>query len=130
MHKIVIVTNNSDKLEQSLKERIFNFIGIDNIFNFDEKIYLSKEKEFSFWSFKEKCSFQLLVKNSFLANEENRKNFENLISEYQHSYDRYKFDNKQNNKFDYKIIPINPLEDWDSSDNCYEYKVWREEKKQ
>ena len=127
MHKIVIVTNNSDKLEQSLKERIFNFIGIDNIFNFDEKIYLSKEKEFSLWSFKEKCSFQLLVKNSFLADEENHKNFENLINEYQYSYDRYKFDNKPNNKFEYKIIPINPLEDWDSSDNCYKYKAWRRE---
>lgn len=121
MHKIIIVTNNSDKLEQSLKERIFNFIGIDNIFNFDEKIYLSKS---SFWDFlKEKHSFQLLVKNSFLANEENRKNFENLINEYQYSYDRYKFDNKQNNRFECKIIPINPLEDWDGSINEYYIKV-------
>lgn len=119
MHKIVIVTNNSDKLEQSLKERIFNFIGIDNIFNFYERIYLSK-KYFSDF-LKERHSLQLLVKNSFLANEENRKNFENLINEYQYSYDRYKFDNKPNNKFEYKIIPLNPLEDWDTSN---EHETW------
>ena len=113
MHKIIIVRNNSAKLEQLLKERIFNFIGSDNIFNFDEKIYLSKS---SFWNFpEEKHSFQFIVKNSFLANEENRKNFENLINEYQYSYDRYKFDNKTKNKFEYKIMPISPLEDWDSS---------------
>ena len=95
--------------------------NVINILNFNEKIYLSKS---SFWDFpKEKHSFQLLVKNSFLANEENRKNFENLINEYQYSYDRYKFDNKQNNRFECKIIPINPLEDWDGSINEYYIKV-------
>ena len=121
MHKIIIVTNNSTKLEQLLKERIFNFIGSDNIFNFDEKIYLSKS---SFWNFpEEKHSFQFITKNSFLAIDENLKKLKDLIIEYQHSYDRYKFDNKIKNRFEYKIMPISPLEDWDESINEYYIKV-------
>lgn len=97
LHKVIVVTNNLDRLEKDFKEKIFNFIGFNNILNFNEKIYLSKP---SFWDhLKEKHSFQFIVRNNFLSDAENLKIFKDLLNEYQYSYDRYNF-----NFNDQKII--------------------------
>ena len=127
LHKVIVVTNNLDRLEQDFKEKIFNFIGFNNILNFNEKIYLSKS---SFWDFpKEKHSFQFIVRNNFLSDAENLKRFKDLLNEYQYSYDRYNFNfnDQKDNKLNYQIIPITPLEDWDRynkvSNNCEEIKI-------
>ena len=127
LHKVIVVTNNLDRLEQDFKEKIFNFIGFENILNFNEKIYLSK---YSFRDYlKEKHSFQFIVRNNFLSDAENLKRFKDLLNEYQYSYDRYNFNfnDQKDNKLNYQIIPITPLEDWDRynkvSNNCEEIKI-------
>ena len=117
LHKVIVVTNNLDRLEKDFKEKIFNFIGFNNILNFNEKIYLSKP---SFWDhLKEKHSFQFIVRNNFLSDAENLKIFKDLLNEYQYSYDRYNFNfnDQKDNKLNYQIIPITPLEDWDNPNN-------------
>ena len=111
LHKVIIVT---DRLGQDFKEKIFNFIGFENILNFNEKIYLS---ESSFWNYlKEKHSFQFIVKNNFFGVNKNLKSFKDFISKYQYFYNKYDFNDKKN-KVNYQIIPINPLEDWDNPNN-------------
>ena len=104
MHNVIIITNKEGKINQSLRDKIYNFISFDNIVNFEEIIYLSKKNFFSVP--KEKYSFQFLVKD-FFKDEKNRKKFKNLINQHKHSCNKtYKFLNKNSNDIELEIIPI------------------------
>lgn len=58
------------KIDQSFKDQIYDLMDFDNIVNFEEIIYLSKNSRFKIPM--EKYSFQFLVKN-FFNNKENLK---------------------------------------------------------
>lgn len=107
IHKIIITTTREGKINQSLKDRIYDLVTFDNIINFEETIYLSKK---SFWSApREKHSFQFLIKD-FFKDEKNWKEFNNLINYNKQSHHKYKFLNKNsddNDDIELEIIPVN-----------------------
>lgn len=107
MHKVIITTTREGKINQSLKDRIYDLVTFENIINFEETIYLSKK---TFWSVPmEKHSFQFLIKD-FLVDKKNWKEFNNLINQNKHYHNnKYKFLNKNNdikNDIELKIIPV------------------------
>ena len=113
LYKVIIVTNKSSKLDWYFKEKILTFtMDFENILSFNERIYLSKSS-FS-THLKEKHSLQFIVGNNFLGVDNNLKRFKDFISKHQYSYDKYGFNGKENNKLNYQIIPITPLDDWDN----------------
>lgn len=121
MHKVIITTTREGKINQSLKDRIYDCVTFDNIINFEETIYLSKK---SFWSVpREKHSFQFLIKDFLVDNKKNWKEFNNLINQNKHYHNnKYKFLNKNNDDIqdiELEIIPIvDTLEHSDCSMEC------------
>ena len=114
LKKIIITSDIEGELNQSFKTELFNFFGVNNITDFEEKIYLSKSSsKFA----KEKHSFQFILSRSSL-NEDQLKNFNNLMSKHSTSYSTYSkhnfFDNakKKETNLEYTILYLNPLEKW------------------
>ena len=115
IHKVIITTTREGKINQSLKDRIYDLVTFENIINFEETIYLSKK---TFWSApREKHSFQFLIKD-FFKDEKNWKKFNNLInynkqSHHKYKFYKYKFLNKNsddNDDIELEIIPVgNPI---------------------
>ena len=103
IHKLIITTNKEGKINQSFKNQIYDLIRFDNIVNFEEVIYLSKNSKFKIPM--EKHSFQFLVKNFFNDKEELKK-FKDLMNKQKNSYNKYKFLNEYND-LEWKVIPIN-----------------------
>ena len=42
LKKVIIRSDSESKLDQSFKNELFNFFELDNILDFEEKIYLNK----------------------------------------------------------------------------------------
>lgn len=107
-HKLIIKTNVEAKLDQQLKEKIYELIGEDNILNFKETIYLSKY----FWIFsEERHSFQFLIKNDII-NEEILKKLNYLIRKYKSYQNKFEslYEKEKTNDLEYEIISINMSE--------------------
>ena len=108
-HKLIIRTNVEAKLDQPLKEKIYELIGEDNILNFKETIYLSKY----FWILsEEKHSFQFLIKNNILKDEILEK-LNDLIQKYKSYHNKFEslYKKEKTNDLEYEIIPIDILDD-------------------
>ena len=109
LKKVIIRSNSESKLDQSFKNELFNFFELDNILDFEEKIYLNKN---SFWELaKEKHSFQFILNTSSL-NGNKLKQFKNLISKYNISYNKNKYWSKDKEDLEYTVLYLNPIERW------------------
>ena len=96
-------------MDQSFKNELFNFFELDNILDFEEKIYLNKNY---FWELaKEKHSFQFIL-NTYSLNENKLKQFEDLISKYNISYNKNKYWSKDKEDLEYTVLYLNPIERW------------------
>ena len=109
LKKVIIRSNSESKLDQSFKNELFNFFELDNILDFEEKIYLNKNY---FWELaKEKHSFQFIL-NTYSLNGNKLKQFEDLISKYNISYNKNKYWSKDKEDLEYTVLYLNPIERW------------------
>lgn len=109
LKKVIIRSDSESKLDQSFKNELFNFFELDNILDFEEKIYLNKNY---FWELaKEKHSFQFIL-NTYSLNGNKLKQFEDLISKYNISYNKNKYWSKDKEDLEYTVLYLNPIERW------------------
>ena len=112
LKKIILTSDIEGKLNQSFKTELFDFFGTNNVIDFEEKIYLSKN---SFWQLaKEKHSFQFILNCSSLSEEELKK-FKDLMSKHNNFFSKHNFFDsakKKQGNLEYTILYLNPLEKW------------------